>query len=168
MTINQMLVDQLESARRITLETFAEFSPQEQLFQPKPDLNHPLWLLGHIAGSENHLVLEFCAGKPLLPKPYGKLFGIGSKLLADPSGYPAAEEVLAELAKVHQAALAWARGASQAELDQPPIGFERMDDRVRQLFATRGRCVWFHAQHEAMHSGQMGYLRRLLGKPWRI
>jgi len=168
MNVTEMLVDQLESVRRITLETFSDLAPRERLHQAAPGVNHPLWLLGHIATSEDHLVLDFCAGRPLLPKNYGPLFGIGSKPLGDASAYPAAEEVLTELSRVHKSALAYVRGASAAELDLPPVPFERMEGRARELFRTRGRCIWFHGHHEAMHAGQMGYIRRLLGKPYRI
>jgi len=168
MTVNEMLLDQLDSARRITLETFNDLNTGQRLFQPAPDVNHPLWLLGHIAGSEDHLILGFCRGESLLPEEYGTLFAMGSKLLADPSGYPAGEEILDHMVRVHEAALDYVRGASQGELDQPPVTFDRLDERARQLFATRGRCVWFHANHEALHTGQMAYIRRLLGKPYRV
>ena len=168
MTVSEMLVDQLESARRMTLETFNDLNTGQRLFQPAPDVNHPLWLLGHITGSEDHLILGFCKGESLLPEAYGKLFAMGSTLLEDPSGYPAGEEILEHMARVHEAALEYVRGASDDELEQPPVGFDRLDGRARDLFATRGRCVWFHAQHEAMHAGQMGYIRRLLGKPPRV
>jgi len=168
MNITEMLADQLEGARRITLETFADFAPAERLHQAAPGVNHPLWLLGHIATSEDHLILDFCSERPLLPKEYGKLFAMGSKLLEAPSGYPPAEEVLGHLARVHEAALAYVRGVSPADLDLPPVCIDRLEGRARQLFATRGRCIWFHGHHEAMHAGQMGYIRRLLGKPYRI
>lgn len=168
MNITEMLADQLEGARRITLETFNDLAPNERLHQAAPGLNHPLWLLGHIATSENHLILDFCAGKPLLPKEYGPLLGIGSKPVADASAYPPAETLLAELARVHEAALAYVRGMNPADLDLPPLGFERLPDRAKELFATRGRCIWHHAHHEAAHAAQMAYIRRLLGKPYRI
>lgn len=168
MTVNDMLVDQLEAVRRITLETFGDLDTGQRLFRPAPGVNHPLWLLGHIAGSEDHLILGFCKGESLLPDRYGELFGMGSKLLEEPSEYPSGEEVLNALAEVHAASLQYVRSATAEELEQPPVGFDNLDDRARQMFASRGRCVWFHATHEAMHTGQMAYIRRLLGKPYRI
>lgn len=168
MTVNEMLIDQLETVRHITLEAFGDLDTGQRLFQPAPGVNHPLWLLGHIAGSENHLILGFCKGESLLPERYGKLFGMGSTLLDDPSEYPPGEEVLNVLAEVHASALDYAGNADAEELEQPPVGFDRLNDRARQMFASRCRCIWFATTHEAMHTGQMAYIRRLLGKPYRI
>ena len=168
MNPNEMLIDQIESIREIALATFADFGPQEQFFQPSAGMNHPLWLLGHIATSEDHLILEFCTAAALLPERYNELFGMGSKLLEDPSGYPAAEEILGHLDLIHEAAIDYIRSADQEEFDKAPTCFDRFDERAAHMFATRGRCIWFHAHHEAMHTGQLGYLRRLTGKPYRV
>ncbi|MBN2583433.1 MAG: DinB family protein [Planctomycetes bacterium] len=168
MKIKDMLIDQVTSIRDMTLATFNDLAPDERLFQPAPGLNHAVWLLGHIATSQDHLILDFCTGKPLLPARYNELFAMGSRLLEDSSGYPRTDEMLERLAAGYEATLAYLRGADEAEFDREPTCFGRFDDRARGMFATRGRCVWFHAHHEAMHAGQMGYLRRLTGKPFRV
>jgi hypothetical protein len=168
MTPTEMLADQVETMRRMTLDTFATFSESEQLFQPAPGLNHPLWLLGHIAGSEDHLILDFCAAQPQLPAAYAKLFGIGSQPSPERSAYPPASEILERLAQVHVTALAWLRSASPEDLARKPTSCDKLPERPRSMFTSRGRCSWFHATHEATHLGQLSYLRRLLGKPPRF
>ena len=168
MKINEMLIDQIESIREITLATFADLSAEEHLFQPAAGANHPLWLLGHIATSEDHLILEFCTGRGLLSERHDELFAIGSKLLDDRSAYPPSEEILGHLASIHEAATDYIKSADEAEFDKSPRCFDRFDERTAVMFATRGRCIWFHAHHEAMHAGQLAYLRRLTGKPCRI
>lgn len=168
MNVRDVILDQLQWTRQTTLSTFAEFDVGQRFFQAAPGLNHPLWLLGHIAASEDHLVLGYCQGRSLLPPEYGKLFGMKSTPLSDPAAYPSAEEMLETLARVHQAAGDYLRSATDDELALPPVGFDQMPDRARQLFSTRLRCAWFHANHEAMHNGQLGYIRRLLGKPYRV
>lgn len=168
MNVKDIVIDQLQWTRQTTLSTFAEFNVGQRLFQAAPGVNHPLWLLGHIAGSEDHLILGYCQGRSLLPPEYGKLFGMRSTPSSDPAAYPSGEEMLESLARVHQAALDYVRNASDDELARTPFGFDKMPEHARQLFPTRLRCCWFHANHEAMHSGQMGYIRRLLGKPYRV
>jgi hypothetical protein len=168
MNVKDIILDQLNWTRQTTLSTFAEFDVGQRFFQAAPGVNHPLWLLGHIAGSEDRLLLQHCTGRSLVPPEYAKLFGIKSTPLADPAAYPSGEEILETLARIHQAALDFVRGATEADLAQPPVGFDQMPDRAKQLFPSRLRCAWFHANHEAMHSGQLGYIRRLLGKPYRI
>ena len=168
MKVNEMLIDQIESIREMTLSTFAYLGPHEHFFQPAAGVNHPLWLLGHIATSEDHLILEFCNGQGLLSERYNELLGMGSKLLDDVSGYPAADEILGRLDLIHEAAVDYIRSADEAEFDKAPRCFDRFDERAAAMFATRGRCIWFHAHHEAMHAGQLAYLRRLTGKPYRV
>lgn len=168
MNARDIILDQLQWTRQTTLGTFAEFNIGQRLFQPAPGVNHPLWLLGHIAASEDHLILGYCQGRSLLPPECGKLFGMKSTPLSDPAAYPSGEDLLETLARVHQAAMDYVRAASDAELALPPVGFDKMPDRAKELFPTRLRSAWFHANHEAMHSGQLSYIRRLLGKPFRV
>jgi uncharacterized damage-inducible protein DinB len=168
MDVREIIAGQSEWVRRTTLETFAELNTGERLFQAAPGVNHALWLLGHIAGSENHLILGFCKGESLLPATYGKLFGMGSKLLDDPTGYPSGEEILERLGAVHEASLEYLRTVGDDELAQPPVSYDKLPERARQLFGTRLKCLCLAPNHEAMHSGQMSYIRRLLGKPFRI
>jgi hypothetical protein len=168
MTAREILVEQVTTVRGNTLATLTDLTPEQRLWQPAPGVNHAVWMAGHIAWSLDHLILDYCAGKGQLPEHYGSLFGIGSKLLDNPGGYPTCDELLDRMAAGHEAALAWLRAADEADLDARPMGFEKLDDRRRAMFASRGRCAWFHAQHEAMHAGQLGYLRRLAGKPYRV
>jgi len=168
MDAREMLIDQVTTIRGTMLATFKDLTAQERLWQPGPGMNHAVWLAGHIAWSLDHLILDYCVGAAQLPQRYAALFGLGSQLLSDASGYPDSQELLERLAAGHEAALAWLRAADEAELQRRPEGFDAMDERRRGMFASRGRCVWFHAQHEAMHAGQMGYLRRLMGKPYRV
>ena len=168
MNINELLAEQLEGLRVMTLETFKEFSASERLFQPRPDLNHPLWLLGHIATSEDHLILDWCAGRPQLPEEFNKLFAIRSRLLAAPSGYPPAEDILRRLSEVLRAALGYVRDLLPEELDAPSLGLARLPEAAWRRFATKGKCLLGHMAHEAGHQGQMAYLRRMLGKPARV
>ncbi len=145
MDLNEMLIDQIESIREITLATFAELSAKEHFFQPAAGMNHPLWLLGHIATSEDHLILEFCTGRALLPERYNELLGMGSKLLDDRSAHPPSEEILGHLEAIHEAAVDYIRAADEEEFDKAPRCFDRFDERAAVMFATRGRCIWFHA-----------------------
>jgi uncharacterized damage-inducible protein DinB len=168
MTDRQTLIEVMEFTRGITLETFNDIDPEKRFFQPAPGVNHALWLLGHIAVSQNHLVADFCLGESMLPGEYGKLFGMKSELLEDPSGYPAAEELLEAMAKVHAASVAYARDASDDQLAQLPVGHENLPEHAQGMFTSRGKCLWFSVTHESIHAGQLGTIRRMLGKPYRV
>ena len=56
--------------------------------------NHALWVMGHLAYAEDHL-LATLTGKPaVLPASYEKLFLAGSEPVDDASDYPARSELV--------------------------------------------------------------------------
>jgi len=88
MDLNEFAVGALENAKWLATAAVEDLTDAEMMFQPKEGLNHATWLLGHIAESENGLILSFCKGENLLPKGWHGTFGIGSKPTASPAAYP--------------------------------------------------------------------------------
>ncbi|HUV40038.1 MAG TPA: DinB family protein [Planctomycetota bacterium] len=168
MNINEFAVGALENAYRLVTMSVDGLTDVEMMFQPKPGLNHAKWLLGHAIDSENGLILSLCKGENLLPKGWHEKYGIGSKPSANADDYPSKTEMLALLAKVHAAAVAYVKGLSAEAFDARPQGLDRMPERARELFATVGKCVWGHVTHAAGHAAQIAMIRRLLGKPPRV
>lgn len=164
----EMTLDSLEWARKLTLMGIDGLTDQEMMFQPKPGLNHALWLLGHIAESENGIILGFCKGENLLPAGWHETFGIGSQPKSDPKAYPSRKEILALMEKTHIAAIAYIQFLSAKDLDRQPPGIGNLPERARQMFATVGRCLQGHIRHESSHAGQIGMLRRLMGRAPRV
>jgi uncharacterized damage-inducible protein DinB len=168
MNLHDFMVAQIEAAREMTLSQINDFADDELLVQPCPGGNHPLWLLGHIANSEDGLILSFCKGENVLPGSYFKLFGIGSTPQTAASAYPSRDEILAGMEEAHAAAIDYVGGVSPEELDRPPHGLDRLRPEAQELFHSRGACILHHALHEANHAGQMAVLRRILGKKPRV
>ena len=158
----------LEDTRKHTLAQVEDLTDQEMMFQPKPEVNHALWLLGHIATSENGLILRWCANESALPGEYVKVFFMGTTPQSDPSLYPTKDEILDVLTGLHARAIEVVEGLSAEALDERPIGYEEMNPRAQELFWSKGACIYVHATHEAGHASQITLLRRLLGKPYRV
>lgn len=168
MPVVELFAAQIDAARQATLSTFADFAPAEHLYQPQAELNHPLWLLGHIATSEDHLILGFAGNQSALDDKFNKLFAIRSKPLTDASAYPAANDILAQMADIHSRTLAFVRALSPADLAAAAPGTAHLPPPVRERFGTVGRCIVGHIHHEATHTGQLAYIRRMLGRPFRV
>ena len=168
MSWNDFAITAMETARMMTLAGVDGLTEEEMMFQPKAGMNHPLWLLGHIATSENGLILHACAGKDLLPEDWMGKFGIKSTPVADMKAYPKREEILATLAKTHAAAMAYVKGLKAEDLDKRPMGIERFPKGAQERFNTVGKCIAGHITHEASHVGQITVLRRLMGKTPRV
>jgi len=168
MTVNDWLLNLLEDAHTHTLAQVEDLTDAEMLFQPRPGVNHPLWLLGHILWSEDGLILSRCGGKSALPKGYEGLFAMRTNPQADPSLYPKKAEVLRVLADVHTQAVKVVKGLTPEQLEERPLGYDKLPAGARELFWSKGACVGHHATHESAHAGQISILRRLMGKPFRV
>ena len=168
MNVTDLMVHCLEDTRKHTLAQVEDLTDPEMMFQPKPDVNHATWLLGHVVTSENGLILRWCAGESAMPGRFLKVFFMGTGPDPDPSVYPAKEEILKVLADVHTRAVEVVKGLSAEQLDERPVGYEEMPPGARELFWCKGACIWHHASHEAGHAGQISMLRRLMGKPYRV
>jgi len=168
MNVIDFAVHCLEDTRKHTLAQVEDLTDSEMMFQPRPDVNHALWLLGHIATSENGLILRWCAGESELPGEYMKAFFMGTTPKSDPSLYPTKDEILEVLAGLHTRAIDVVAGLSAEALDERPIGYEEMNPEAQELFWCKGACIWHHATHEAGHASQITTLRRLLGKRYRV
>jgi len=168
MNINEFAVGALENAHWLATQSVDGLSDQEMIFQPKEGMNPPLWLLAHIVGSENGLILSFCKGENLLPKGWQKKYGIGSTPSTNAGDYPTKDEMLALLAKVHAAAVEYVKSLAPEDFDKRPQGIDSLPERAQALFATIGKCIFGHVTHAAGHAAQIAMIRRLLGKPPRV
>ncbi len=130
--------------------------------QPAPGLNHPAWVLGHLA-----ICTDYAAGllglPAACPKPWAQLFGPGSTPRPDRSIYPAKVDLLNVLEKGHERVTKAARNADPESIAQPhtlEIAFLKgplptVGDLLAHLMTT----------HEAAHLGQLSTWRRILGMP---
>lgn len=157
----QFAIDQIIFARNYTLGLLAE-SPQADWFrQPPGGVSHIAWQVGHLAFAEYRMALlrtrgPLPADAELLPDRFIQLFGAGSTPVADASKYPTPAEIRAVLDRVHQAALRELPSLTDADLDEAV-------PRPHKFANTKLKALLWCAQHEMVHAGQIGLLRRQLG-----
>jgi hypothetical protein len=124
---------------------------------------HVAWQVGHLAMAQYGLCLFRQRGRQpvdleLMSSGFRKLFSRGSVPEADAGKYPSPAEIRRTFDRVHAQVLSEAPSFSAESLSQavePPFAVE----------ATRLGCLLFCSHHEMLHAGQLGLLRRLLGKP---
>jgi len=93
----------------------------------------------------------------LMSSDFRKLFSKGSVPNPDPAANPTPAQLRDVLARVHAQTLRELATSSDAALDSPV-------DEPHAIFDTKMGAVYFCSFHEMMHAGQIGLLRRLLGK----
>ncbi len=130
-------------------------SHDESLQQPEPGGNCLNWVLGHIVASRNSM-LKLAGEEPIWSEAAAAPYARGSDGLRDVSRARPLAEILADLRRAQERLLGRLGRMSDADLAAP----------VKD--GTVGSQLAFLHFHEAYHAGQVGLLRRLLGKEGAI
>ena len=158
----QLALRQIEFARSYVLSILAEIDEAEWFTMPPSCPTHVAWQVGHLAMAEYGLCLFRMRGRQpidleLMTGSFRKQFSRGSVPDADAGKYPPAAEIRATLDRVHEQVLKEAPSFTAEQLQEPvemPYAVE----------ATKLGGLLFCSHHEMLHAGQLGLLRRLLGK----
>jgi len=155
-------IAQIEAARNYTSSLLADVGDDDWYQMPAGAPTHLAWQVGHIAMAQYGLALFRQRGrKPedgdLMSSAFRKQFSKGSTALADASLYPPAEEIRATFDRVYQQAMVELPNTAPAALDEPV-------DEPYFAWPTKLGALLLSSHHEMLHAGQIGLLRRLLGK----
>ena len=131
--------------------------PQDQLAdQPHGLVNHPAWVLGHVAATADRVAVRL--GQPsVLPEDWQPIFGKGSKPVADVNAYPTKETLLNGLKDSHESLLIGFHKATPESLATPN------KEMVHPWFPTIGAGAHMVVVHNATHAGQISAWRRIKG-----
>ena len=153
---------QIQFARQYTCILLDDIDDAQWFQQPAGCPTHIAWQIGHLAMAEYALTMLRLRGKEpadarLISNDFFRTFKKGSVPVADPSAYPSADEIRSVFDMVHERAMAELSGYTEDELQQKL-------PEPHALFDTKLGSVYFCSAHEMMHAGQIGLLRRLLGR----
>ena len=158
----QLAQQQIEFSRKYTLSLLADLD-NEDWFRLAPGVTtHVGWQVGHLAMAEYGLALFRIRGRQeidlqLMSSDFRKQFSKGSRPQPDRAKYPPPAEIRRVFDRVHELAMSELEQYSDQDLQEPiPEPYAVYPNKLGALF--------FCAAHEMMHAGQIGLLRRLLGK----
>lgn len=156
-------IDNLVFARGYTVELLAAIPEADWFTMPVGCPSHVGWQVGHLAIAEARLILERVGGRDfyaegVVPTDYLKLFGRQSVPDPDAGKYPAPGDIRRAFDRVHEAALQTLRDTAEADLETVSPGTQHRFCRTKADYAR------WASHHEFQHSGQIGLIRRLLGK----
>jgi hypothetical protein len=138
----------------------ADLSDRQMCALPMPGMNHPAWVLGHLAITCD-FVLSLLERPTAGPAEWQGLFGAGTQPTNRPGTYPAKEALLQALADGHARVATAYEAADPVTLEKPTP-----NSRMRRVFLTVGESVvGMLTTHEAMHLGQVSAWRRGQGLP---
>lgn len=158
-----LAIGQIRFAREYTLRLIDDFTPEEVFQQPNEGVTHLAWQLGHLAMAQYMLTLFRLRGKQsedesVISKQFLKKFLKGTTPSASAEDYPQFEEIHTTFDAVFV----------QLNQEISSITEEQLQTKVVEPYAVYDNALgslFFCAAHEMLHAGQIGLLRRLLGKP---
>lgn len=158
----QAALDQIKFARDYTLSLLADIDDAEWFVMPAGVPTHIAWQVGHIAMAEYGLALFRQRGRQpldleMMPSPFRKAFSRGSTPTVESEKHPSPAEIRATLSRIHE----------QVLLEAPQFSAEQLNEPTEMPYAgpaTKLGALLFCPLHEMIHAGQIGVLRRLLGK----
>ena len=158
----QHAVERIKSARRYTLALLDDVADEDWFRQPTEGVSHIAWQVGHLAMAEYALCLARRRGsepddKDIFSREFRRHFGKGSAPVADPAANPTPEKIRDVVAAVHARVL-----EELAEEDEEHL--TEVLAAPHEMFDTKLGALHFCADHEMLHAGQIGLLRRLIGK----
>lgn len=163
--IRRMLTDLYATNLAYTHRLVGGLSDEASVAMPAAEMNHPRWVIGHLAGTADHMVAVNLLGfEPVLPSDWRDTFGPASKPVADAGAYPSLGDLLKRLDELHAS-------ITDAVLASTPDYFDRaipatLPEGFRKRFPTVGHAL-LHTMinHESMHLGQLSAWRRVQGLP---
>jgi uncharacterized damage-inducible protein DinB len=156
-----LAIEQITFARKYSLRLIDAVAAADWFRMPADGVTHVAWQVGHLAMAEYRMCLDRLRGRQpgdgrIIPEDFLIQFGRDSTPEPDPARYPKPAEIRDVLERVHQQALAELQRYSEAELQEPAV-------RPHPMFTTKLGGLFWCAQHELIHAGQIALLRRLLG-----
>lgn len=134
--------------------------PDDRMCEQPSGLNHPAWILGHLALTGDYL-LKVLGGAPQLDESWNKLFGMGSQPTGNRADYPAKEELVTAVRSTYTKACELA-GQAKPEILNAPNQSERMKGGLPTM---ENVAAFLLSAHFTVHLGQLSAWRRAQGMP---
>lgn len=161
MTPVQIALTQIRFARDYTNRLLDKIPSDLWYRMPTEGVTHVAWQAGHIAVAQYRLALQRIRGElpedlDLIPLAFQQQFMKDSQPQSNLVANPSVDEIRTVLDRVHEQVV-------REVPEFPEAHFDALTPRPHPLFQTLlGSLVWC-GQHEMLHAGQIGLLRRLLG-----
>ncbi len=162
MTEAQRLLRQIKAARLYTRELLRSLPEEDWFRAPTEGVTHIAWQVGHLAFAQYSLALRRIRGEQpedeqLIPADFLAAYGRGSVPDVERSRSLGLDAIREVFDRVHQRVQQELSDCTDEQLSEPAIG------PPHTMFKDKQGSLQWCVQHEFLHAGQIGLLRRLLG-----
>ena len=149
--------------RAYTMQLLDDLDDDQLYWSPDTVVTHAAWQAGHIAMAQYGLTLFRQRGREsidseLMSGKFRKKFMKGTMPTANREDYPTRDEIITVLNAVNEQML-----VELPEFDNEAHLNEAIDE-PNAGFGNKFGALMFACDHEMLHAGQIGLLRRLMGK----
>ncbi|MCK6482697.1 MAG: DinB family protein [Phycisphaerae bacterium] len=157
MTCKELLLSELSASQWLFENFTKDFTDDEARFQPFDGGNHVIWLIAHVAVTEDWAVNLLGGGPKRLPEPIHQAFGGGRPCRTDTS--LTLKEAWDMLKRTRKHTEEFIRAMPESRLD------EKSPQGAPPQFPTVGAFLGLIGTHPFWHFGQLSVNRRMLKKP---
>lgn len=162
MTAKDLIRNGLSMSDRVINAYIGDLDDSELLIRPIQGMNHIAWQLGHLIGTERHLIeLVKPGSSPELPADFEEGHGRKTTHVNDPSKYYPRTKYQELWKAQREATLQVLESLTDDDLD-------RADEKFPPIAPTVGQILALCGNHPLMHAGQFVTVRRLHDKPVAI
>lgn len=144
---------EIDTVGRKWRDLLVVFDERTARHRPAENINHALWLTGHMIWAEDFFVFELPVGRSVRRRDWDELFDCGSEK-QPPEAYPPFAEVREEYYRVHKAVNERLSEMSHKDLLANCV-------KERRWFASAAHSIAHQAVHGYYHLGQFHLLNRL-------
>ena len=148
------VAEQFRITTNLFIKAMSGVDAEEAMRRPGELSNPLLWLAGHVTHFRTRLLTLIGVPRDF---PWGSLFDTGAKV-GPASLYPKPDDITAVWEELSELLVQRLSTLTEADLATPPAA------RVPSTDATLRGAIGYFSLHEAYHVGQMGYVRKWLGK----
>ena len=157
-----LAVSQIQFARNYSLQLLDDVPESDWFREVDGCPTHLAWQAGHLAMAQYALTMVRIRGKEpedeeLLSKNFFRAFQKGTSPTFSTEAYPSVREIRDTLSRVHEASL-------QELARQDDVSLDVKLPEPHAVFDTKLGSVFFCSAHEMLHAGQIGLIRRILGR----
>ncbi len=157
----QHAIQRLQRTRDYTNQLLAGVEENLWFIMPAGCPSHIAWQVGHIAMAQYAVCLMRVrdaqpGDREIMSRPFRKQFSKGSTPEAVLASEFTVETIRGTLDAVHAQVMKELPTFDEDELHQPLAA-------PHEMFDTKIAALYFAADHEMLHAGQIGLLRRMLG-----
>lgn len=158
----ELAINRIKASRRYIHDLIGNIETDDWFHMPEGCPTHIAWQIGHLTVSQYGLCLVRLrdmqpSDTDLLPRDMRRKFGKGTTPDADPEANPSIEALLRAFQAVHQQFLTEIIDYDEEALAEPL-------DVPHPLFTSKLGAIEFCPLHDMLHAGQIGLIRRMLGK----